>query len=330
VLAPPVVLETPVSPLPGSFSLAGAPAPFLAYVDRDTRALVLAAVDGSSPPAYLDRITDLPEQDPLSGAHVLFAAGDDLHLLYLDREESLLLKHVRKDMKSGTTWIALLPGTGKPIAAFITAGALDVFLEKDQVLYREGPQTGPVHTSFRSEGPASRFEADALRGFTVFDAESRRLLLFRLRGQEVQTLEVARFGQAQDSGVDPQGRLQVLAYDPRSFRIVLFRTEEPASGFDIQPVTLSRGTSSLALVQLPGGQGILFNEISARDRPRYQVCLLHFLPAEGYRKTVLYRSERPVGALRAVPGREALFVALLDENLRVLRVEYDAIQKRER
>jgi hypothetical protein len=84
----------------------------------------------------------------------------------------------------------------------------------------------------------------------------------------------------------------------------------------------------LALVRLPGGPGFLFNEISARGQPRYQVSLLHFLPAQGYLKTVLYRSERPTAALRAAPEREALYVALLDENLRVLRVEYDALRKR--
>ncbi len=326
----PVVLETPVSPVPGFSLVGGATAPFLAYVDRDSRALVLAAVDGSSPPAYLDRITDLPEQDLLSGAHLLFAAEDDLHLLYLDRqsEESLVLKHVRKSMKSGNTWIDVLPGSGKPVAAFTTAGGLDVFLERDQALYREGPQAGLVRTPFSSETPACRFTADGFQGFTIYDTAARRLLLFLLRGQELESLEVARFGQAQDSAVDAEGRLQILAYDPRSFRILLYQSADPASGFEIQPVTLSRGTSSLALVRLPGGPGFLFNEISARGQPRYQVSLLHFLPAQGYLKTVLYRSERPIAALRAVPEREALYVALLEENLRVLRVEYDALRKR--
>jgi hypothetical protein len=327
----PAVLETPVSPRPGSFCLAAGPtAPYLTYIDRDSRALVLSAVDGSSPAAYLDRITDLPEQDPLSGIHLLFAAGDELHLLYLDRqsEESLLLKHVRKAMESGTAWIDVLPGSGKPIAAFPTSGGLDVFLEQDQEMWREGPRAGLVRSPFRSEGASSRFAAHGFQGFTVYDAATHQLLLFLLQGQEVETLEVARFGQAQDSAVDPEGRLQILAYDPRSYRIVLHQTADPASGFEVRPVTLSRGTSSLALVHLPGGPGFLFNEVSARRRPRHQVCLLHFWPEEGYVKTVLYRSERPTTALRACLQRDALFVALLEDNLRVLRVEYDALRKR--
>ena len=323
----PVVLETPIAPLPGYFCLDPA-APFLSYVDRDSRSLVLAAVDGSSPPAYLDRITDLPEQDPLAGAHLLFAAGDELHLLYLDRqsEESLLLKYVRKSLSAGTTWLDLLPGSGRPLAAFPSAAGLEVFLERDQTLFREGPRPQTVRTPFRSEGQASLFATEGLRGFTVYDGQTHRLLLFHLRGQEVESLEVARFGQAQDSAVDGQGRLQILTYDPRSFRILLYRTEDLASGFQVQPVTLARGTSSLALVRLPGGQGFLFNEISARQHPRYQVSLLHFLPAEGYQKTVLYRSEYPVTALRAMPASEALYVALLQEDLRVLRVEYRALR----
>ena len=327
-LNPLPVLQTPVSPGPGFSLVAGPLAPYLAYVDRDSRALVLAPVDGSAPAAYLDRITDLPEQDSLSGAHFLFAAGEELHLLYLDREEGLLLKHVRRQLPAGTTWIDILPGSGKPVAAFLTAGGLDVFVEQDRRLWRQGPQAGLVRTPFRADGPASRLSSEGLQGFTVFDAATRRLLLFLLHGQEVQTLEVARFGQAQDSAVDPQGRLQILAYDPRTCRIVLHQSADPASGFETRPVTLSRGTSSLALVQLPGGTGFLFNEVSARDRPRYRVCLLHFQPEKGYVKAVLYRSERPITALRACVQGQALYVALLEENLRVLRVGYDELRKR--
>jgi len=324
----PVVLDAPVAPLPGYFSLDPSSA-FLSYVERDSRALVLAAVDGSSPPAYLDRINDLPEADPLAGAHLLFAAGDELHLLYLDRqsEEALLLKHVRKSLSAGSAWLNLLPGSGRPLAAFASAAGLEVFLERDRTLFREGLEPRAVRAPFRSEGQARVFASEGLRGFTVYDGETRRLLLFRLRAQEVESLEVARFGQAQDSAVDGEGRLQILTYDPRSFRLLLYRTEDPSSGFQIQPVTLARGTSSVALVRLPGGQGFLFDEISARRQPGYQVSLLHFLPAEGYQKTVLFRSTRPVTALRAVPASEALYVALLQEDLRVLRVEYGALRR---
>ncbi len=327
-LAPVLVFESPASPGLG-FSLAGSPrTPYVSYVEPASRALVLAPVDGSAPPAYLDRITDLPEQDPLSGVHLLFAEQENLHLVYLDREESLLLKHVRRDLGSGTTWIDVLPGSGKPVAAFVTSGGLDVFLEDDRRLWRQGPQAGLVRVPFASAGPASRFMADGLQGFTVFDLESRRLLLFLLHGQSVETLEVARFGLAQDSAVDPQGRLQILAYDPRASRIVLYQSASPSSGFQTHPVTLSRGTSSLALVQLPEGTGFLFNEISPRDRPRCRVCLLHFQPERGYVKAVLYRSERPVSELRACAQGDALYVALIGEDLRVLRVGYDSLRSR--
>ncbi len=327
-LAPVPVLESPAAPGPG-FSLAAGPStPYLSYVEPATRALVLAPIDGSAPPAYLDRITDLPEQDPLSGIHLLFAEQGNLHLVYLDREESLLLKHVRRELASGATWVDVLPGSGKPVAAFLTAGGLDVFLEEDRRLWRQGPQAGLVRAPFSSAGPASRFDASGLQGFTVFDLESRRLLLFLLHGQEVQTLEVARFGQAQDSAIDAQGRLQILAYDPRTYRIVLYQSASPSSGFQTRPVTLSRGTSSLALVRLPEGAGFLFNEVSSRDRPRCRVCLLHFQPEVGYVKAVLYRSERPVSELRACAQGDALYVALLGDELRVLRVEYGSLRSR--
>ena len=319
------VLQSPASPGAG-FSLAASPlTPYLSYVEPATHALVLAPVYGSSPPAYLDRITDLPEQDPLSGSQLLFAEQGNLHLLYLDREESLLLKHVRRELSSGATWVEVLPGSGKPLAAFLTPAGLEVFLEEDRRLWRQGPQAGLVRAPFASAGTASRFAGSGLQGFTVFDSESRRLLLVLLNGQEVQTLEVARFGQAQDSAVDAQGRLQILAYDPRAYRIVLYQSASPSSGLQARPVTLSRGTTSLALVQLPEGTGFLFNEVSPRDRPRCRVCLLYFQPERGYVKTVLYRSERPVSELRTCAQADALYVALLGEELRVLRVEYDSL-----
>jgi hypothetical protein len=183
-----------------------------------------------------------------------------------------------------------------------------------------------VRTPFSSGGPATEFSSGGLRGFTVYDSASHRLLLFLLQGREVQTLEVARFGQCQDSAVDPQGRLQILAYDPRTCRIVLYQSASPSSGFQIRPVTLSRGTSSLALVQLPDGTGFLFNEFSPRDRLRCRVCLLHFRPDQGYVKAVLFRSKRPIAALRACAQNDALYVALLGEELKVLRVEYDSLR----
>jgi hypothetical protein len=327
-LAPAPVLQTPASAGPGSFLVATPKTPYLSYVEPESRALVLAPVDGSVPPAYLDRITDLPEQDPLSGAHLLFAESGNLHLLYLDREEGLLLKHVRRELETGISWIDVLPGSGKPVAAFSGPGGLEVFLEEDGRLWRQGPQAGLVRAPFSSAAPASRFLSSGLRGFTVFDTATHRLLLFLLQDQEVKTLEVARFGQAQDSAVDSQGRLQVLAYDPHSSRLLLYQSAAPASGFEARPVTLSRGTSSVALVALPGGTGFLFDELSSRERPPYRVCLLHFLPERGYVKALLYRSERPLASLRACAQDDALYVALLGDDLRVLRVEYDSLRRR--
>jgi hypothetical protein len=324
-LAAPTVLEAPFPARPG-FGLVGSPAtPYLSWVDRDTRALVLAAVDGSTPPAYLERISDLPEQDPLSGAHLLFAEGQDLHLLYLDQEESLLLKHVRRGLVSGNSWIEVLPGRGRPVAAFAAAEGLDCFLEAHQKLWRLGPRAALVRAPFRLEGVSSRFVSEGLRGFTAYDAESRRLLLFLLRETEVETREVALYGQVQDSAVDPEGRLQILAWDPRSSRILLHRTADPSSGFQVQPVTPSRATGALALVQLPAGLGFLFAELSARQSGHH-LSLLHFEARSGYVKTVLCRFPGPISGLRASVQPDALYVAVLADSLKVLRVDYGRLR----
>jgi len=327
-----VVLRATVSPL-SDFSLISTQGrPWLVYVARDTRALVLAAPQSASAPAYLDRITDLPEQEPLSGAHLAFAAGEDLHLLYLDRqsEDSLLLKHVRRSSGAQTAWLELPPGSGRPLAAFLREPGMEVFFERDGGLYREGAREGPavlVRAPFRSQGRACRFAAGGLEGFTVFDEVTHRLLLFLLRGAQVLDVEVARFGQVQDSGVDPAGRLEILAYDPRSFRILLYRSQDPTAGFEVQPVTLSRGTTSLSLLHLPAGPAFLFNELSPRDRSSHQLALLAFSPQSGYRKTVLHRSQQPIAAVRGLAGQTALFAALLEEELLVLRVDYGSLRQ---
>jgi hypothetical protein len=335
-LSPLEVLQAPVLPPPGSFSLAACPSgAWLVYADPETRALVLADLQGAVKPAYLDRVTDLLEQDPLLGAHLLFAEGDNLHLLYLDRqsEESMLLKYVRKTGSEAAV-IDVLPVVGRPVAAFVLAGgALDLFLERDQGLYREGPlgSTVPLLLPFRPAGPASRIASGETRGFTVFDSGSRRLLLFLEGGTGVRSYTVARFGEAQDSLLTRGGRIQTAAYDPHTSHLVLFESSDPDRGFSVQPVTLSRDTDSLALIDFDGRPGFLFNETAPRGERRHLISLLYPSGGSGtaYEKAVLHRSSRPASGLRAVRYGSSVYVAFFEETLRVLRVDLAALGRRQ-
>ena len=332
-LSPPEILQAPALPQPGLFSLAaGVRAPFLVHVDPETRALVLTELETDSRPAYLDRVTDLPEQDSMLGAHLLFAEGDSLHLLYLDRqsEDSRLLKYVRKTGADAAV-IDVLPVTGKPIAAFpLEGGELDLFLERDQALYREGPLGSgePLQAPFRAAGPSARIDSGGTRGFTVFDADSRRLLLFLEAAGQAYT--IARFGEAQDCMLGPEGRIQAAAYDPHTSRLLLFETSDPRDGFSVRPVTLCRDTSALALVDFGGSPGFLFNETSPRGERRHLISLLY--PAGGsgtaYAKAVLHRSARPASGLRAVRCGQYFYVAFFDEAVRVLRVDFAALERK--
>ena len=332
-LSPPEVLQAPALAQPAWFSLsAGTQAPCLAYVDPQTSALVLADLEGAARPAYVDRVTDLPEQDPLLGAHLLFADGGFLHLLYLDRqsEDSRLLKHLTRPAEQASL-IDVLPVTGKPVAAFVLAdGALDLFLERDGALYREGPlgSGALVQAPFEAAGPASRIVGQNTRGFTVYDSSSRRLLLF-LDGAG-QAYTIARFGEAQDCLLAADGRLQAAAYDPRTSRLVLFETANPGDGFSVQPVTLSRDTTALAVVDFGGRPGFLFNETAPRGDRRHLVSLLYPSAGAGapYAKAILHRSTRPASGLRAVQRWRYLYVAFFEEEVRVLRVDVAQLEGR--
>jgi len=137
----------------------------------------------------------------------------------------------------------------------------------------------------------------------------------------VGTTAIARFGQVHSSGFAADGTVQVLAYDPRSLRIVLFAAQEPSAGFRSQPVTLSRGTSSLALVNFAGRTAFLFNELEASAAKPYLISVLVPVRQGGYRKFTLHRSATPLGSFRTAQTADSLYVAFQEGTLRVLRLE---------
>jgi len=291
---------------------------------------VLSAVDPSGVPEYLDRITDLPENDSLLGSHLLLGGEGFLHLLYLDSrsEEMRLLKYVKKDPRSGTSWIDVLPESGKPVAAWpAEGGGIEIFLERDGALYRlRYPGSAParqVKAPFSTGGPASFLSS--LRGFTVFDRASQRLLLLYDRAGETAEAEVARFGEAHPACLAADGTLQVLAYDPRSLRLVLFESRDPQEGFRERPVTLARGTTCLALARCGERPLFLFNETEVGRRTRHVLSLLAPAGRSGYRKYLLHEGDAPVTGLRTAPSASGLYVAFQEDALRVAELDFSAL-----
>lgn len=331
-LSPRTVLAVPAALLADSFSLAVASGvPYVAYTDRESLALVLTAAEPAAGTDYLDRITSIPENDSLLGSQIMLG-GSQLHLFYLDRrsEEAPLLKYVRKDPATGNSWLDVLPAPGKPVAALLgDRGEFELFLEMDQGLYwQRYPSSAPpslLAAPFASGGPAavlgSQADPAGFRGFTVFDLLSQRLLLFRQQGAEVVATTIARFGRVHGSIFAADGTVQVLAYDPRSLRIVLFQAEAPTADFRSQPVTLSRGTSSLALVNFAGRTAFLFNELEASEAGPYLISVLVPVRQGGYRKLTLHRSANPLGSFRTAQTADSLYVAFQEGTLRVLRLE---------
>jgi hypothetical protein len=331
---------TPASP---SFSLAHAGNSLdLVYADRNSSALLLAEVlvPASSGSAfvpgltsYLDRINDPPGTDSLSETHLLVTEGQDRHLFYLARraDERVLLKYVHWGPEGGNGTVDILPFIGRPLAAFQGEdGLLEVVLETGRELYRlplkPAAAAEILASPFVSKGAASVLDGQGVEGFTVFDSLSRSLFLFRRNANSVDRMAVARFGEVHSSAVADDGTVQILAFDQRHSRIVVFRQDRPGADFHNQPLCPGRDVRCLATFFYRGSPFYLFSEQTdprAKKDP-YQFSLL--APELGgrtlrYHRLILQRGPRPFPFFRAVRAGDSLYVAFFDGSIQLLRLE---------
>ena len=295
------VLRAPALPQPGLVSRwpPGATAPTWSTSTPRPGPWSWPRWTAATPPAYLDRVTDLPEQDLLLGAHLLFADGRQPSPAVpgpaVRRQPAAQVRP--KERAAEAALIDVLPGSGKPVAAFALATeSLDVFLERDQALYREGPQARAgaqplsAEPARRAVSPrtGSRASRCSTRPRAACCCSSSRT------GAGITGGGALRGGAGQRSTRRDASRSGLR---PAHLRILLFESANPADGFSVRPVTLSRDTSSLALVGCAGGPGFLFNEISARGEPRYLISLLYSSARQGVRQ------ERSFTAPHAPPPR---------------------------
>jgi hypothetical protein len=334
---------TPASP---SFSLALAGNSLdLVFADRNSSALVLAEIlasASSNPPfvsgvtTYLDRISDMPGTDPLFGAHLFFAEGQDRHLLYIDRkaDERMLLKYIHWGSdggKASKATIDVLPFIGRPLAAFRDEdGMLEVCYETNLQLYRRSLKPTAtaeiLRSPFSSAGAVSMLDGQGVHGFTAFDEPSRRLLLFRRNGLSFDQTSVARFGVVHSSAVADDGTVSILAFDQQKSRIVLFQQTWPGADFHDQPVCPGREVRCLAMFSYRGSSFFLFSEQTdprTRKDP-YQLSLL--IPEVGartlkYHRHILSSGSQPFPFFRTVLAGDLLYVGFLQGSVRLLRLE---------
>ncbi len=340
----PAAFDTGFTPAVQSFSLARAGGKLeLVFADRSSLALVLARVlilPSADPPfslgsvTFLDRISDMPGEDPLFGTHLLFSTGEDRHLLYLDRaaDERLLLKHIHWTQDGANATIEALPFNGRPLAALPgDEGQLELYYEAGQQLCRQRLEPGaavePLGISISAEGEASMLSSERFQGFTAFDRLSQRLMLFRKNGRSLQRTEIARFGAVHCSALGDDGTVLALAYDQAKKRIVLFQEDSSGQGFKTFPVTLADEVPCLGMFSNYGMTFFLYSErVESLSRSAsYRLSLLVPRGASfrrlSYRRQVLQEGSSPIPCFRAVTGEGELYVALQQGSIRFLRLD---------
>jgi hypothetical protein len=345
------LFDTRLRPAAQDFSLARNGSELdLVFADRSSLGLVLAQIrdDPSANPSfslesttYLDRISDLPGNDPLFGVHILFQEGPERHLLYLDRktDERSLLKYIHWGSDGGRATIDVLPFTGRPLAALRGEdGALEVYLEAGRQLLRQSFKPAAaaeiLRSSFSLAGAVWTLASDRVQGFTAYDDLSHRLIFFRRNGHSLDQTVLAHFGVVHSSAVADDGTVSCLAYDQQQYRIVLFQQDRSSAGFRVQSVTPARDVRCLGMFFYGGSAFFLFSE---QTDPRaggdsYRLSML--VPQAGagkagYRRVVLQKGALPITCLRTVSAADHLYVALLQGSVRFLRLDLKNYLRRE-
>jgi hypothetical protein len=337
------LFDTRLNPATQCFSLAKTENGLdLVFADRGSLALVSARIliDSSSDQpfalgatTYLDRVSDMPGNDPLFGSHVYYSDGPQRYLLYLDRksDERELLKLISWGPEGGKATIDVLPFTGRPVAILRgDDGVLEVYFEEGHRLRRQSLQPAAVEEtlrgSFSPAGTVSILESDRVHGFTAFDYLSHRLILFRRSGRSIDQTVIAHFGVVHFSTFAADGTVMCLAYDQQQSHIVLFQQDQAGPGFHVQPVAPARDVRCLGMLVYRGLDFFLFSE---QTDPRsggasYRLSMLVPQPGArnpGYRRVILRQDSSPVTCFRTVMSADSLYVAWLQGSVQFLRLD---------
>lgn len=283
--------------------------------------------------SYLDRISDQPAADALFGAHLFFTEGGDRHLFYVDRkaDEQILLKHVRWAAAGGNALIDVLPFSGRPIWACRNEdGTMEVFYEKERGLFRQTVKPSSASelliSPFDSAGAVSLLDGRDVRGFTAYDHVSQRLILFLRRGSSFSRHPVARFGAVHSCASAEDGSVRIAAFDQQHSRIVLFRQSQPDSDFEERLLAPAREVGCLGVFFHRGLPFYLYSERSepgAGEDP-YRLALLapeSGRPMTRYRRYILCSGPIPILRFRSVIDADLLYVAYLQDSVRLLRLD---------
>jgi hypothetical protein len=299
-------------------------------------------------PTYLDRISYTPEIDVNFGRHLFLANGSTRHILYSDLEDegSLVLKWLSTTDDDDAWWIDSLPGLNYPLigrldeddeirAVVADNGALSLYiLDKDTDLRRISTTVFPSG-DFLAQGDVSVVQQDDFWAFTAYDGSSKRLYLVQMKENELAAQAVYTEGEIHYSTI-AEGRLLILIFEPLESTITLLdakligdRALEQMA-FEVIPVTLCEGTTSVFLAYHEDRRFFLFNERTTDqdDKRSYQLSLLYPTAKEAqYRKVPLVTGDVDIERFRGLQVGDCLFVLYLQDELRLLSLSLADISK---
>jgi len=324
---------------------------FVTYPDLSTLSLNLVPVDildQETDPcslkvdatSFLDRISDTPEIDRGFGAHLLFVDSGGQNIVYSDRESegSELFKWLSRAKSEETWWIAALTGLGKPlIGRKLGEKRLELVLQRSGSLYlyrlegEDDPQqiAGPLisATAYVPAGAVSELRQGEYWACTAYDSDSQRLYLVRLGEQKASADPLYSSGEVHHSLI-AEDRLLILLYEPESSSLLLLEkplsaAAEDGAGFEVVPVTVCAGTTSVFLAVVGSKRYFLFNEriAAAESENAYRLALLCPKATNKgvrYDKVDLLESPVQIRRFQALQIGRCLYIACLQDGIRLL------------
>ena len=312
----------------------------LLFADYKTLSLKLLVVDHTNfqdkleikEDHFLDKVSFSSEIDSLFGNHIYLVKENQQHLFYLDQEgeDRSILKWIRKPLWEEKWNIDAYPFSGKIISAILDKN-VDVFFHQHGALYyltcspvEQAAKNILLTSSLSSE--ASLIQQGIFKGFTIFDNDTKKLHLITPSVNGYKAEPLIDRGEIHYSTIDNHQRLQILDYSQSSNELTLYRQNLENDSFELIPVTLSRGTRSVFLLNINGIDIFLFNESGINQNQEHIYQLVMIYPQESkYTKTVLLQDTVPIYGFKALLNGNKLYIALLQESLAILVVDLKAL-----
>ncbi len=308
---------------------------YVLYPDRESLSLKLIGLSvkqhgvALKDTFSLDRISYTPEINSSFGEHIHLILNEQQHIFYYDSEGEgkRVLKWINKSFSEDTWWIDIVPSSGKLVAGLNTEQDLiALFLSLEYRLILNFPGSD-VHrkiilNNISPRGDVSILSDAGTPGFTLFDAISHRLYLIRQQGNSFLADPIFDSGEVHYAEYTSEDDLKVLVYDSTSASLTLLEKSMAQNSLSSIPVTLCQGTNSVFFFYKGNTIYFLFNEVTIDRKQEKSYRLSLIVPKDdGFHKTSLFSSPTPIHKFKALFMDETLFIAFIQENLKLISLE---------